>query len=251
MFLLCKKLIRSTAFISILLLPLTIQGCFWNPPELSLAEAGAEGEGGESETEFEYEPEGEGEGGEEEGGEGEGGEAKAEFESAAEGEGEGGEREGSEREGSERERGEREGGEAKAEFESAAEGEGGELVSASRGEAEVVTASAPLRGHYSLEFTKTTGQNECAQFGEVLDLKVSAEGLMTGYLYYSGSRGGPFSGRVRSDGTWSAISPDEGYKFEGNIRDEEVSGEYTAPAPNPTEGEGRCEGTVEGFKTPD
>ena len=216
-----RKLIHPTAVISIVFLSLTMGGCLWNPPELSLAEA----EGGEAEIEFEEA------GGE---AEGESGEAETGFEAGAEAEGES--------------------SEAETEFEAGAEAEGesGEAEYTSRVEAEGVTASTlPLRGNYTLEFTKTTGQSECAQFGEVKDLKVSDNGLMTGELYYSGSRGGPFSGRVRSDGTWSAIGPDEGYKFEGSIRDEEVTGNYTAPAPVPTEGETSCEGTVEGFKTPD
>ncbi|MCG8363315.1 MAG: hypothetical protein MJA27_08300 [Pseudanabaenales cyanobacterium] len=216
-----RKLIHPTAVISIVFLSLTMGGCLWNPPELSLAEA----EGGEAEIEFEEA------GGE---AEGESGEAETGFEAGVEAEGES--------------------GEAETEFEAGAEAEGesGEAEYTSRVEAEGVTASTlPLRGNYTLEFTKTTGQSECAQFGEVKDLKVSDNGLMTGELYYSGSRGGPFSGRVRSDGTWSAIGPDEGYKFEGSIRDEEVTGNYTAPAPVPTEGETSCEGTVEGFKTPD
>ena len=216
-----RKLIHPTAVISIVFLSLTMGGCLWNPPELSLAEA----EGGEAEIEFEEA------GGE---AEGESGEAETGFEAGVEAEGES--------------------SEAETEFEAGAEAEGesGEAEYTSRVEAEGVTASTlPLRGNYTLEFTKTTGQSECAQFGEVKDLKVSDNGLMTGELYYSGSRGGPFSGRVRSDGTWSAIGPDEGYKFEGSIRDEEVTGNYTAPAPVPTEGETSCEGTVEGFKTPD
>ncbi|MDJ0703466.1 MAG: hypothetical protein QNJ46_09320 [Leptolyngbyaceae cyanobacterium MO_188.B28] len=237
-----RKLMHPTAVISILLLSLSMGGCFWNPPELSLAEAeggefeaGAEGEG--EGGEFEAGAEGEGEGGEFEAGaegEGEGGE----FEARAEGEGEGGEFEA-------RAEGEGEGGEFEARAEG--EGEGGEAELVSRAE----TGATSIRGNYTLEFSKTSGQSACAQFGEILDMKVSADGLMTGYLYFIGSRGGPFSGRVRPNGEWSAIGPDEGYKFEGNIRDEEVSGEYSAPAPNPTEGESTCEGTVEGFKLPD
>ena len=233
-----RKLIHPTAVISIVFLSLTMGGCFWNPPELSLAEA----EGGEAEIEFEEA------GGE---AEGESGEAETGFEAGAEAEGESSEAETEFEAGAEAEG---ESSEAETEFEAGAEAEGesGEAEYTSRVEAEGVTASTlPLRGNYTLEFTKTTGQSECAQFGEVKDLKVSDNGLMTGELYYSGSRGGPFSGRVRSDGTWSAIGPDEGYKFEGSIRDEEVTGNYTAPAPVPTEGETSCEGTVEGFKTPD
>ena len=202
-----RKLMHPTSVISIIFLSLTLGGCFWHPPELSLAEA----EGGEAESEFEAGAEAEIEG------EGEGGEAESEFEASAE-----------------------------------AEGEGGEAESAPRIEAETVAASSTsLTGRYTLEFSKTTGPSECAQFGEILDLKVTPEGLMTGYLYYSGSRGGSFSGRVRSNGTWSAIGPDGGYKFEGDISDEEVSGEYTAPAPVSSEGETSCEGTLEGFKLPD
>ena len=241
-----RKLLHPTAVISLLFLSLSMGGCFWNPPELSLAE----GEGGEAESEF-AEAEAEGEGGEAESefaeaeAEGEGGEAESEF---AEAEGEGGEAESEFAEAEAEGEGEGEGGEAEA----SAEGEGGETESAFRSETEsVATGASSLTGNYMLEFSKTTGQSACAQFGEILDLKVSANGLMSGYLFYAGSRGGPFSGRVRSNGEWSAIGPDEGYKFEGNISDEEISGNYTAPAPNPTEGESMCEGTLEGFKAPD
>ena len=204
-----RKLIHPTAVISIALLALTVQGCFWNPPELSLANSEAELE--RSEVEAEFAPE-----------------ATAELER----------------------------GEGEAEFapEATAEADGGEGEAEFTSQVETEITTSPyltLTGNYTLEFTKTAGQSQCAPFGEVLDLKVSDEGLMTGYLYYSGSRGGPFSGRIRPNGSWSAISPDEGYKFEGNISDEEVSGNYTAPAPAPTEDETRCEGTVEGFKTPD
>ena len=238
-----RKSLPSTATISLILLSLTIGGCFWNPPELSLAEAGAEGEsgeaeGGESESAFEPESEAEAEGGESESAfepefeaEAEGGESEAAFEPEFEAEAEG--------------------GESETAFEPEL-AEGGESEAASTEGTEVsLTNALPLTGKYALEFIKTTGHSECAQFGEVRDLKVSDEGLMSGELYYAGNRGGPFRGRVRANGTWSAIGPDEGYEFKGVISDDEVSGNYTAPAPTPTEGETNCEGTVEGFRAPD
>lgn len=104
-----------------------------------------------------------------------------------------------------------------------------------------------LEGKYSLEWFQDPDKNTsgCWKTGSIADLVISSEGFMQGHLA-NNSPNHKFSGKVNSDGTWSATLFG-GYQFSGTMKDGALSGRYTAPNGNSNETT-QCKGTVSGFK---
>ena len=103
-------------------------------------------------------------------------------------------------------------------------------------------SSIPLEGKYSLAWTGQPG-TQCYA-GSIADLTISSDGFMQGYLANNSRDNHAFSGKVNSDGTWSATLMG-GYEFNGTLIDGKLSGKYTVPMGNM-----RCQGAVQGYKIP-
>lgn len=108
-------------------------------------------------------------------------------------------------------------------------------------------AASPLEGKYSLEWFQDADKNTsgCWKTGSIADLTISSDGFMQGHLF-NNSPNHKFSGKVNSDGTWSATLLG-GYQFSGTMKDGVLSGRYTAPNGNSNETT-QCKGKVSGVK---
>jgi len=109
------------------------------------------------------------------------------------------------------------------------------------------SSSSSLEGKYSLAWFQDSDKNTsgCWKTGSIADLTISSDGFMQGHLA-NNSPNHRFSGKVNSDGTWSATLLG-GYQFSGTMKDGALSGRYTAPNGNSNETT-QCKGTVSGFK---
>jgi hypothetical protein len=99
-----------------------------------------------------------------------------------------------------------------------------------------------LEGKYSLAWAAQP-ETQCLYSGSIADLTISSDGFMQGHLA-NNSPNHIFSGKVNSDGTWSATLIG-GYEFNGTLENGVLSGKYTVPR-----GTAQCQGTVRGFKQP-
>jgi hypothetical protein len=103
-------------------------------------------------------------------------------------------------------------------------------------------SSVPLEGKYSLAWAGQPG-TQCFA-GSIADLTISSDGFMQGYLANNSRDNHAFSGKVNSDGTWSATLMG-GYEFNGTLINGTLSGKYTVPMGNI-----QCQGAVQGYKIP-